>query len=115
MNCADNSVMPLEENLSLRCVGLARGRRLHFMFDGLPVLACEGETVAAALFAAGHRTLRTSSRAGAPRGLFCGMGVCFDCLVRVNGRPNLRACQTPVADGMIVETQLGHGPREAPA
>jgi predicted molibdopterin-dependent oxidoreductase YjgC len=115
MNFVNSSVMPLGENLSLRCAGLARGRRLHFTFDGRPVLACEGETIAAALLGTGQRTLRNTSRAGAPRGLFCGMGVCFDCLVRVDGRPNMRACQTPVADGMIVETQLGHGPGDAPA
>jgi aerobic-type carbon monoxide dehydrogenase small subunit (CoxS/CutS family) len=47
--------------------------------------------------------LRHTARRGAPRGIFCGMGVCFDCLVTVDDRPNVRACITPVRDGMRVE------------
>ena len=64
--------------------------------------ALEGETVAAALTAAGIRTLRTNER-GEPRGVFCGMGVCFDCLVRIDGRASQRACMTKVAGGMRIE------------
>ncbi len=78
---------------------------LHLTIDGNELLAVEGQTVAAALLAAGRRTLRTTPRRGEPRGLFCGMGVCFDCLIQVNGRPNLRACQTPAIDGMRLETR----------
>jgi predicted molibdopterin-dependent oxidoreductase YjgC len=85
------------------------GRSLHFTFDGQPLQAREGQTVAAALLAAGRRTLRRTSRRGEPRGVFCGMGVCFDCLVQIDGRPNVRACQAVLAEGMRVETQLGHG------
>jgi hypothetical protein len=73
------------------------------------LLAYEGETVAAALLADGRRAFRRTVRRGEPRGLLCGMGVCFDCLVRVDGRPNVRACQTPVAEGMRVETPRGAG------
>jgi predicted molibdopterin-dependent oxidoreductase YjgC len=90
------------------------GRRLHFTFDGQDVPAYEGETVAAALIAAGRRAFRLTGRGAEPRGLFCGMGLCFDCLVRVNGRPNVRACQAPAAEGMRVETQRGAGSWEAP-
>jgi hypothetical protein len=86
-----------------------RGRLLHFTFDGQELPACEGETVAAALLAAGRRAFRLTGRRGEPRGLFCGMGVCFDCLVCIDGRPNLRACQVPVAAGMRVESQQGPG------
>jgi predicted molibdopterin-dependent oxidoreductase YjgC len=85
---------------------------VRFTFDGEPISARAGETVAAALLAAGHRVLRQTSRFSAPRGLFCGMGVCFDCLVEIDGRPNLQACRVVVADGMSVRTQHGVGSRE---
>jgi predicted molibdopterin-dependent oxidoreductase YjgC len=85
---------------------------LHFTFDGQELPAYEGETVAAALLAAGRRTFRRTARRGEPRGPFCGMGVCFECLVCIDGRPNRRACQVPVADGMRVASQEGLGPWE---
>jgi predicted molibdopterin-dependent oxidoreductase YjgC len=90
------------------------GPGLSISCDGTPLAARAGQTVAAALLAAGRRTFRYTGRHGRPRGLFCGMGVCFDCLVRIDGRPNVRACQTPVAEGMRVETQRGAGSLEAP-
>lgn len=89
--------------------GVARGERLSFTFDGERFPAYRGETVAAALLAAGRRTLRTTHAAGDPRGVFCGMGVCFDCLVVIDGRPSQRACMTLVADGMWVQAQRGNG------
>lgn len=64
-------------------------------FDGEPVTAVPGQTVAAALWAAGVRSWRTSRVSGAARGLFCGIGVCFDCLVTVDGTPDQRACLVP--------------------
>ena len=82
---------------------------LHLTVDGQLITAFEGQTVAGALLAAGRRSFRWTEGRGEPRGLFCGMGVCFDCLVCVNGRPNLWACQTPVAEGMRVELQHGPG------
>jgi predicted molibdopterin-dependent oxidoreductase YjgC len=78
---------------------------IRFLFDGEEVSALEGQSIAAALLASGQRILRYTSRAQEPRSLFCGMGMCFDCLVRVNGRANVRACLTPVAEGLRVETQ----------
>ena len=83
--------------------------RIRFLLDGAPLEAYEGETVAAALVAAGRRGLRHTSRHGQPRGVFCGMGVCFECLVQIDGRPGVKACTTPVAEGMRVETQRGAG------
>lgn len=80
-----------------------------FTFGGVPVDAEEGQSVGAALLAAGHRSWRTTRHAGAPRGLFCGIGICFDCLVVVNGRPNQRACLTEARDGDRVEPQEGTG------
>jgi predicted molibdopterin-dependent oxidoreductase YjgC len=85
--------------------GVDRGEPFSFTFDGREVEAFPGETVAAALLAAGVRTLRRTEKRGSPRGVFCGMGVCFDCLVSVDGRPHLRACLTRAEPGMQVETQ----------
>ena len=81
-----------------------------FSFDGEEVRAAPGQTVGAALYAAGHRTLRHTRFGGSPRGLFCGIGACFDCLVVHNGVPNTRACVTPVQNGDVVERQRGAGP-----
>jgi predicted molibdopterin-dependent oxidoreductase YjgC len=80
---------------------LARGPAVSVSLDGRAVTAYEGETVATVLFAEGIVTVRTTA-AGEPRGVFCGMGVCFDCLVVIDGVPNTRACMTPVADGMAI-------------
>ena len=63
--------------------------------------ACEGESVAAALLAAGILHLRSSPRQGEPRGMFCAMGVCQECLVEVDGRA-VPACMTPVREGMSI-------------
>jgi len=77
--------------------------------DGAEVTAYEGESVAAALLAAGRRFTRSTARTGEPRGYFCGMGVCQDCLVTIDGSPNVRACMTPVRHGMRIEIQRGLG------
>lgn len=71
--------------------------------DGEVVTAFAGETVATVLLALGLHTFRHTKQ-GAPRGVFCGMGVCFDCLVTVDGVENVRACLTPVAEGMAIAT-----------
>src|SRR5690349_8202701 len=76
---------------------------VRIRFDGAEIEALPGETIAAALAAADIVAVRRS-RSGAPRGPYCGMGVCFDCLVTVDGRPNQRACLTKVAAGMDVRT-----------
>jgi D-hydroxyproline dehydrogenase subunit alpha len=77
------------------------GRPISFQFDGQPIAALAGETVGAALSAAGVTTFRHTA-SGAPRGLFCGMGACFDCVVTVDGQIGRRACLTRAADGMQV-------------
>jgi predicted molibdopterin-dependent oxidoreductase YjgC len=82
--------------------------RVRFNFDWQELEARPGETIAVALLAAGVQALRTTERGSEPRGLFCNMGVCFDCLVEVDGYPNVRACQTVVREGMQVRTQHGH-------
>lgn len=77
------------------------GRELTIHFDGKPIAALAGETIAAALSAAGIVAFRRTA-SGAPRGLHCGMGACFDCVVTVDGRIGQRACMTKVTDGMVV-------------
>jgi D-hydroxyproline dehydrogenase subunit gamma len=83
---------------------LRRGARVTVTIDGDPVVAHAGETVAAVLIAEGSPATRVT-RGGAPRGVFCGMGVCFDCLVVVDGIPNTRACMTWVRAGMTIGRQ----------
>lgn len=87
---------------------MAEGRG-EFDFDGRAVRFEPGQTVGAALMAAGVRSWRTTRVHGRPRGLFCGIGICFDCLVDVDDAPNQRACVTPAEDGMRVRTQEGTG------
>jgi D-hydroxyproline dehydrogenase subunit gamma len=86
--------------------GLERGRAVTLALDGRAVRAYEGESVAAVLLAEGGLATRYT-RSGAPRGVYCGMGVCFDCLVVVDGVPNTRACMTWVRVGMRVSRQDG--------
>ena len=86
-----------------------RKRDAAIIVDGNRVDAITGEPIAAALMAAGIRKFRVTPRFGSPRGLFCGIGRCIDCVMTVDGQPNVRTCVTPVKDGMIVETQTGLG------
>ncbi|MGW2512187.1 (2Fe-2S)-binding protein [Streptomyces scopuliridis] len=72
--------------------------------DGERLGARQGQTVAGLLMSRGRVSWRTTAGTGRPRGLFCGIGVCFDCLVTVNGLSDVRACQRLVADGDVVET-----------
>jgi NADH dehydrogenase/NADH:ubiquinone oxidoreductase subunit G len=83
-----------------------------FSFDGQTVTGRAGEPVVAALLAAGFRVFRTMPRFGDPRGGYCMVGRCADCLVVVDGAPNVRACVTPVQPGMRVQTQHGLGEAE---
>lgn len=82
---------------------------IDIIVDGSPLRAYTGETVAAALLAADKRVLRKTARRSALRGLYCGIGVCFDCVMTVDGRPNVRTCQVEVRPGMRIETQIGEG------
>lgn len=87
--------------------GIQRGTAFEITVDGETVTAYPGETLATVLLATGQRTFRATSNTGEPRGLYCGMGICFDCLVILNGRPNVRACVTLVQPGVQVERQSG--------
>ena len=87
--------------------GVQRGARFEIEVDGRTMVAHEGETVAAVLLAAGKKIFRTTSNRGRPRGLYCGIGLCHDCLVVFNGEPNVQACQTLVSPGCRIDTQTG--------
>lgn len=80
---------------------------LRFEFDGRPVTARAGDSVAAALLAAGHRLIRTTPVSGAGRGPFCMMGTCFECLLEIDGEPNRQGCMVEVRDGMRVRSMQG--------
>jgi sarcosine oxidase subunit alpha len=84
-----------------------KGREVKISVDGNLVEAYEGETIATALLSAGIKTFRISQKHKEPRSIFCGMGICFECLVTVNGEHAVRACVTEVTDGMQVETCKG--------
>ncbi len=84
-----------------------RGEDVSISFEGRTLPARSGETVAAALLAANETIVRSTPREGRPRGAYCMMGLCFDCLMTIDGRANRQACQTIVQDGMQVSRQDG--------
>jgi predicted molibdopterin-dependent oxidoreductase YjgC len=88
---------------------IGRGARIEVQVDGRPAAAHAGESVLALLWAGGARALHWTARTGEPRAFLCGIGVCFDCLVTIDGARSVRACMTPVAPGMRIETQRDAG------
>ncbi|MBN8897696.1 MAG: (2Fe-2S)-binding protein [Rhodospirillales bacterium] len=80
---------------------------LRLTFDGRPIAAREGDSVASALLAAGIQVTRRTPRGGVARGPYCMMGACFECLAEVDGVSNVQTCMTPVRDGMVVASQDG--------
>ena len=85
------------------------GKQVTIEVDGQLVPAFEGEPIAAALLAAGCKVFRYTVKNGEPRGVYCAIGRCTDCVMTVDGRPNVRTCITPVVDGMKIQTQVGLG------
>jgi D-hydroxyproline dehydrogenase subunit gamma len=85
----------------------AAGEGVTLTIDGRRIAARAGDSVAAALLAAGIAQCRTTPVSGAPRAPYCMMGVCFDCLVMIDDVGNRQACLVAVRDGMSVETQRG--------
>ena len=77
--------------------------------DGRLIDAIDGEPIAAALMAADKSVFRYTRKRGEPRGLFCAIGQCTDCMMTVDGVPNVRTCITPVKAGMKIQTQEGSG------
>ena len=80
-------------------------KKIKFTFDSEEIIGYDGDTIASALYASGKRVIRRSFKYHRPRGLFCGIGQCSSCLVKVNGIPNQKACVTPIEEGMVVESQ----------
>jgi D-hydroxyproline dehydrogenase subunit gamma len=78
-----------------------------FTFEGREIAAAPGSSVAAALLLASVGLTRTTPVSGAPRAPYCMMGVCFDCLVVIDGEADRQACMIQVRDGMVVECQRG--------
>ena len=89
--------------------GVKRGRRFEINVNGDKMVAYERETIATTLIAAGRRSFRRTDKMKQPRGLYCGIGLCHDCMMIVNGVPNTRICQTLATPGCRVETQEGRG------
>ena len=85
--------------------GVERGQPFEIGVDGEKIVAHEGETIGAALLAAGRRTLRYTNMLKQPRGLYCGIGLCQECRMTINGIPNTQACQTLATPGCRIETQ----------
>lgn len=81
---------------------------VHATFDGEPISCTPGASVAAALISTGRNGWR-ETRSGAQRGVFCGIGICFDCLVEIDGESGQRSCMIPLAEGMDVRSATGPG------
>lgn len=88
---------------------LPQAREVTIYVDREPLPARVGETIAAALVAAGRKRFRTTEKRREPRGIFCAIGKCTDCVMTVDGVPNVRTCITLVRDGMQIRTQEGLG------
>ncbi|MBS3984878.1 MAG: (2Fe-2S)-binding protein [Selenomonadales bacterium] len=86
-----------------------RGKQIKFIYEGQELTGHEGETIAAALHAAGVKVLSRSAVLHRPRGFFCAIGTCSSCLMMVDGVPNVRVCVTKLKAGMVVKEQQGRG------
>ncbi len=86
---------------------IEKGREVTFTLDGKTLTGCEGEPIAAALKANGVMIHRYTAKQHKPRGIFCAIGRCTDCVMVVDGKPNIRTCITPLKAGMKVQTQYG--------
>jgi hypothetical protein len=78
---------------------------VELIVDGAAVFGIDGQTIAGVLLAAGRQSWRTTASGRRPRGVFCGIGVCFDCLVTVNGVRDVRACRRAARTGDVIEFQ----------
>ncbi|KAA0020691.1 (2Fe-2S)-binding protein [Salinicola corii] len=83
------------------------GRTVTIEYEGRKLIARAGDTVAAALLASGIDRFRTTPVSQSPRGPWCMMGACFDCLLEIDGVPNRQGCQVTVVEGMTVRSQQG--------
>lgn len=98
----------MTKETKIKRIPTKRGKPIYVTVDGHAAEAYAGETVATVLLANGNIIFQQDENAHAPCCLFCGMGVCFNCLVTINGLPNIRACVTPITAGMEIETREAH-------
>lgn len=92
-----------------------KGPLVSFTLDGKELEGYEGEPIAAALRAAGVMVHRHTLKKNEPRGIFCAIGRCTDCVMIVDGEPNVRTCITPLRAGMRLQTQYGVSAKEQEA
>jgi len=85
----------------------AQGAPVRVTVNGADLQCRQGDSIAAALFAGGMQACRDTAVGEVPRGPYCMMGVCYDCLVTIDGQANQQGCMTAVREGMKIERQLG--------
>lgn len=102
--------MRIEEHPILK--KFTKGRLVQFQYNDQMIEGYEGEPIAIALRANSIMTHRYTTKHSEPRGIFCAIGRCTDCVMVVNGKPNVRTCITPLQEGMKVETQYGISSKE---
>lgn len=90
---------------------IEKGRRIQFTFDGNSMEGFEDEPIAMALRSNGVMVHRRTTKKNEPRGIFCAIGRCTDCIMIVNGIPNVRTCVEQLKEGMVIQTQMGVGPK----
>jgi len=83
--------------------------KVKITVDGKEIEGYENEMIAATLMANGINVFRETKKKHEPRGIFCAIGRCTDCVMVVDGVPNVRTCVTPIKEGMVIETQKGLG------
>ena len=87
-----------------------KGRKVSFLFDDKAMEGFEGEPIAVALKSNGVKIHRYTQKRNEPRGIFCAIGRCTDCIMVVDGTPNVRTCVEPLKEGSVIQTQVGVGP-----
>jgi predicted molibdopterin-dependent oxidoreductase YjgC len=97
----------MTQDLFIRLPDDSQDDTVSFSFNGEPLTAAKGMSVAAALLANGKHVFRHTPVSGAPRAPYCMMGVCFECLLEIDGVQNRQSCMTSVAQGMHVHSQDG--------
>ncbi len=86
-----------------------KGHKVQFTFDDRTMQGFEGEPIAIALRSNGVLIHRYTAKRNEPRGMFCAIGRCTDCIMIVDGVPNVRTCMAPLKEGSVIQTQMGNG------
>jgi predicted molibdopterin-dependent oxidoreductase YjgC len=97
----------MSETPAFKTLSGSAASRVEIFFDGRPLQVPAGQSVAAALLVGGVQIFRETPVSAAPRGPYCMMGVCFECLLEIDGLQNRQACLTTVREGMKIRTQMG--------